>query len=88
MSEEHLLQKHSVKLFGHGTSITLEKIFWTHLKAIAQRKNMTLRGLIESVDQERKGNLSSALRIFVLKEIERKPKSPIFPSFHEENIDF
>jgi predicted DNA-binding ribbon-helix-helix protein len=61
----HTLKKHSVKLCGHSTSITIEDIFWDSLQLIAQQKNMPLKKLIEQIDEARQGNLSSALRVYV-----------------------
>jgi len=59
--------KHSVVLAGHKTSISLEDEFWRALKDIAGSRRTTLSDLISSIDHEReRGNLSSALRLFVL----------------------
>lgn len=62
---ETSLKKHSINLFGHQTSITIENVFWDTLKSIAHQKNISLKSLIEKIDQSRKGNLSSALRVYV-----------------------
>ena len=59
--------KRSVRLAGHKTSVSLEDAFWNALKEIAQKRLMTLRDLIGTIDSQRQqGNLSSALRLFVL----------------------
>ncbi|THK35027.1 aryl-sulfate sulfotransferase [Ensifer sp. MPMI2T] len=60
--------KHSATLHGHRTSITLEEPFWQELKSIAQSRGMPLARLIAEVDDGRgpDGNLSSALRVYVL----------------------
>jgi predicted DNA-binding ribbon-helix-helix protein len=64
------LKKHSVRISGHPTSITLEDEFWTALRTIAKRKNTTLTALIESIDQSRGNrNLSSAIRVYILENI-------------------
>ena len=83
MQRDYLLEKHSVKVFGHSTSVTLEHIFWRYLKKIARRKGTSLQQLIESVDEGRSGNLSSTLRVFILKEVERRSHIDMFASFHE-----
>ena len=63
-------RKHSLTINGHATSITLEPEFWDALKTIADRKNIALAALVADVDQTRGNqNLSSALRVFVLKKI-------------------
>lgn len=61
------MKKHSVKLFGHVTSVTLEPEFWEALKVIAEKEKRTLQSVIESVDENRSSGLSGALRVYVLK---------------------
>ena len=59
--------KHSVVIERHKTSISLEDAFWSHLKDIAHSRNATLSKLVADIDQTREhGNLSSAIRLFVL----------------------
>ena len=59
--------KRSVVLAGHKTSVSLEDAFWQGLKDIAQSRRMTLSDLVSSIDTDREqGNLSSAIRLFVL----------------------
>ena len=59
--------KRSIVLAGHKTSVSLEDAFWKGLKEIAARRLMTLAELIGTIDSQRQhGNLSSALRLFVL----------------------
>jgi len=62
-----LVIKRSVVVAGHKTSVSLEDAFWKGLKEIAGKRDMTLSELIGAIDSEREyGNLSSALRLFVL----------------------
>jgi predicted DNA-binding ribbon-helix-helix protein len=62
-----LVIKRSVVVAGHKTSVSLEDAFWKGLKEIASERDMTLSELIGTIDSEREyGNLSSALRLFVL----------------------
>jgi predicted DNA-binding ribbon-helix-helix protein len=61
-----LIRKRSVLIAGHPTSITLEAAFWEDLRAVARARRLSLNALIGTVDAERRGNLSSALRLFVL----------------------
>lgn len=65
--DENALKKHSIVIAGHQTSITLENIFWQHLKEIAKAQSVSLSTLIAKIDARRKANLSSAIRVFVLK---------------------
>jgi predicted DNA-binding ribbon-helix-helix protein len=62
-----LIVKRSVFPAGHKTSVSLEDDFWKALKAISAGRNITLSALIHEIDQQRQhGNLSSAIRLFVL----------------------
>ena len=59
--------KRSIMLADHKTSVSLEDEFWRGLKEIAGKRLVTLSSLIETIDAQRQnGNLSSALRLFVL----------------------
>jgi predicted DNA-binding ribbon-helix-helix protein len=59
--------KRSVVLNGHKTSVSLENEFWEGLRDIGDAKNAKLSDLVRQVDHERSnGNLSSAIRVFVL----------------------
>ena len=60
------LEKHSVLIAGHRTSVSLEPEFWTALREIATRRGLSLNALVAGIDTARAGNLSSALRLFVL----------------------
>jgi predicted DNA-binding ribbon-helix-helix protein len=61
--------KRSIVVAGHKTSISLEDAFWSGLKEIAAQRDMTLSDLITTINADRKhGNLSSAIRLFVLGE--------------------
>ena len=60
------IRKRSLVVAGHRTSVTLEEIFWSHLKLIAAREGLSLNALVTRIDSKRSGNLSSALRVFVL----------------------
>jgi predicted DNA-binding ribbon-helix-helix protein len=64
-----LMKKLSVRIAGHNTSITLEPEFWDELKRMATSRQLSLNQLIAEIDTGRSGNLSSALRVFVLKEL-------------------
>ncbi|MEJ0076795.1 MAG: ribbon-helix-helix domain-containing protein [Alphaproteobacteria bacterium] len=61
------INKRSVILHTHKTSVSLEQPFWLALKSIAAERNVPLYRLISEIDESRQhGNLSSALRLFVL----------------------
>jgi len=65
--EENDLKKRSIVIAGHQTSVTLENIFWDRLKDIARDRDMSLSLLISEIDHHRQTNLSSAIRVFILK---------------------
>ena len=59
--------KRSIVIAGHKTSVSLEDAFWNGLKEIAGGRDMTLSELVATIDSDRRhGNLSSAIRLFVL----------------------
>ena len=59
--------KRSIVVVGHKTSVSLEDQFWEGLRVIAKDQRKRLSDLVGSIDTNRKhGNLSSALRLFVL----------------------
>ena len=61
-----LVAKRSIVAAGHKTSVSLEDAFWNGLREIASGRNTTLSELVAAIDSERQGNLSSAIRLFVL----------------------
>jgi predicted DNA-binding ribbon-helix-helix protein len=59
--------KRSVVVAGHKTSVSLEDAFWKVLKDMASERDLSLSDLVGTIDsQRRQGNLSSAIRLFVL----------------------
>jgi len=62
------VQKRSLSIAGHRTSIALEPEFWAGLEAMAADRHLALAALIRTIDEQRATpNLSSALRLAVLK---------------------
>jgi len=61
---EHV--KRSTVVAGRRTSASLEGGFWTGLKEAAAAHNVTIKDMINEVARLERGNLSSALRLFVL----------------------
>lgn len=59
--------KRSIVVAGHKTSVSLEEAFWNSMKEISAIRDITLSELVGEIDSNRKqGNLSSAIRLFVL----------------------
>ena len=66
MSAPGAIQKRSVVIAGHATSVSLETAFWEALREIAAERQVSINQLIAVIDDGRSGNLSSAIRVFVL----------------------
>ncbi len=64
-------KKRSVSLAGHSTSLSVEEEFWDALKDIAQARERSVTRLLTEIDAERGDrNLSSAVRVFILNELQ------------------
>ena len=64
--QANAIVKRSVRIAGHVTSVSLEAPFWQGLCEIAGLRGLSVNALIASIDAGRSGNLSSAIRLFVL----------------------
>jgi len=75
------VHKHSIRLAGNKTSISLENQFWDSLREIARSKNIPVDTLIERIDTGRaRHNLSSAVRLFVLEYFRTRTSGATFSS--------
>ena len=74
------MKKRSVNIMGHLTSVSLEEPFWDALKRLADDEGLSMNALIAQIDKGRQDklaeNLSSALRLFVLKSLQEKLSPP------------
>ncbi len=62
-----MLQKRSVSLSGHATSVALEPEFWAVLDRVAAERNLSHAGLLAWIDQTRgRRPLASACRLLAL----------------------
>jgi predicted DNA-binding ribbon-helix-helix protein len=72
--------KRTVVVKKRKTSITLEDDFWQALREIASLRRISMSRLINSIDADREfaANLSSAIRLFVLRffKEEQAPRHP------------
>jgi len=75
------LRRHSVRIAGHATSVSIEDAFWDEIQKAAIEDGISTTRLIERVDRSRMdgttpgakpSNLSSALRIYVLTHLRGK----------------
>jgi predicted DNA-binding ribbon-helix-helix protein len=62
------LKRRSVVIDGHRTSVSIEPEFWDALGEIARARGRPVNALVAEIDRARDGNLSSAIRVFVLRE--------------------
>jgi predicted DNA-binding ribbon-helix-helix protein len=68
--------KRSVVIAGHRTSVSMEPEFWSELKRLADDAGLSIAALIARIDDRRRdGNLSSAMRVFVLESVARRGHS-------------
>jgi predicted DNA-binding ribbon-helix-helix protein len=76
MPMKSLVIKRSIVIAGHKTSVSLEEPFWLGLKEIAQDHHVTLSNMVGDIDTHRhQGNLSSAIRLFVLDNVRGRAAS-------------
>jgi predicted DNA-binding ribbon-helix-helix protein len=63
-----LVKKRSIVIDGHKSSVSLEDEFWSSLQQMAASRSVTLSKIVGDIDTGRGeiGNLSSAIRLFVL----------------------
>lgn len=65
------LQKRSMRIAGHRTSLALEEEFWAMLEKVAEARRQSLPVLVAAIDDVRgkdapEASLASAVRVFVL----------------------
>lgn len=64
-------KKRSVVVAGHRTSVSLENVFWDHLRMLAKARRVSVNELVTEIDQSRDGSLSSAIRVFILEDLRK-----------------
>ena len=70
--------KRSIVVGGRKTSVSLEEAFWSGMKEISGARGTTLYRLVSEIDANRnQGNLSSAIRQFVLDHFKGRAVAPI-----------
>lgn len=68
------LAKRSVTVAGHATSVSLEQAFWQALADLAAAEGISVNALVTRIDRRRGdsgGNLSSAIRVYLLENVRR-----------------
>lgn len=72
------MDKRSLSIAGHRTSIALEPQFWDALETMAAERKTSMAGLIKSIDETRATtNLSSSARLAVLDWYQQKLNSAV-----------
>jgi len=68
------VNKRSVTIAGHRTSVSLEPQFWEALGEIAAAEGRSIAALIAAIDRRRPrgDSLSSAIRLHVLASLRRR----------------
>ncbi len=66
------MEKRSLSLAGHRTSLALEPEFWAVLDTAAAQRGRSLAGLVAEIDESRaagraSGGLASACRLWALR---------------------
>lgn len=63
-----MLEKRSLSLSGHRTSVALEPQFWAALDRLATAADVSSAALIAQIDEARapRDRLASALRVYIL----------------------
>ena len=62
-------KRRSVIVSGHRTSVSVETAFWDELATIAMRRSLSINALVSEIDDDRLGNLSAAIRLYVLETV-------------------
>jgi predicted DNA-binding ribbon-helix-helix protein len=62
------VSKRSLTVAGHRTSVSLEDPFWDALAEMAAALNLSIAGVVASIDERRPAgsNLSATIRVAVL----------------------
>lgn len=68
-----MIRKRSVTLAGHRTSVSVEDEFWAEFKRLARAEGKAVAEVLNDLDIDRAGNLSSAIRLYVLARLKSLP---------------
>lgn len=80
-----MIKKRSLMIAGHATSVTIEAAFWDEFKAIAEARGVSVNQLAAEIDSTRAGNLSSAIRLFVLADVKQQAAEGRSASHHRDS---
>ena len=71
LADQAVNKKRSVNVSGHRTSVSLEPVFWEQLGILAAKRRISVNELVTQIAQHQSGNLSSAIREFVLESVRK-----------------
>jgi predicted DNA-binding ribbon-helix-helix protein len=79
------MEKHSITIAGHATSLSLEPIFWQALNEAARDLDKPVAALVAEIDAARTRrrmpeNLSSALRVWLFERARNAQGTNPWPS--------
>ena len=61
------MEKRSITISKHKTSVSLEPEYWDIIDNISIEKGLSISGVIELIDEEKNGNnLASEIRVYAL----------------------
>jgi predicted DNA-binding ribbon-helix-helix protein len=61
------MEKRSITISKHKTSVSLEPEYWDIIDNISIEKGLSISGVIELIDKEKNGNnLTSEIRVYAL----------------------
>ena len=69
------IRKRSVVVGGHATSVSIEQVFWDGLRRIADERGIPVNALLGEIDRRSRGNLSSAIRVFVFESLAARQRN-------------
>jgi predicted DNA-binding ribbon-helix-helix protein len=69
------IKKRSIIINGHKTSVSLEDEFWDELRGLAAERRVPVTALVNEIDHAVVGNLSSAIRVYLLMRAQRRSRA-------------
>ena len=71
------MEKRSITISKHKTSVSLEPEYWDIIDNISIEKGLSISGVIELIDKEKNGNnLASEIRVYALNYLIKLSKNP------------
>ena len=68
-----VVRKYSISVNGHRTSVSLEPEFWRAFRRLCDQAGASPGETLAAIDGNRDGNLSSAVRLWVLARLDNNP---------------